>query len=222
MSTTTPPVARIDRPARLGDARAHAPDVRRAARRGAARQEAVVGRGDDPQRRHAGALPAGQAVAVLDAEGAARVVRGFGDRQAVEGAAEPVHGKRGHDQALEDVVRDRLVLQRARRTRTAARAHTAAAQAALSARAVERSRRSERHGAALAAVAVGDRHAPVAPERARGDLDARGRLAALVLGEVDERGSCARRRRRAGPARSAARGCGRARRSPRGSRSSTA
>ena len=39
---------------------------------------------------------------------------------------------------------------------------------------------------ALAAVAVGDRHAPVAAERLRGDADAGRVLAALVLGEVDE------------------------------------
>src|SRR5271167_5099994 len=37
-----------------------------------------------------------------------------------------------------------------------------------------------------AAIAVGDRHAPVAAERARGDLDSGGCLAALVLGEVHE------------------------------------
>ena len=36
-------------------------------------------------------------------------------------------------------------------------------------------------------VGVGDRHPPVAPERARRDLDAGRRLAALVLGAVDER-----------------------------------
>ena len=37
-----------------------------------------------------------------------------------------------------------------------------------------------------AAVAVGDRHAPVPPECPLGDLDAGGRLPALVLGGVDE------------------------------------
>src|SRR5580693_2766861 len=37
-----------------------------------------------------------------------------------------------------------------------------------------------------ATVGVGDRHAPVAPERALGDLYSGGCLAALVLGEIDE------------------------------------
>ena len=41
-------------------------------------------------------------------------------------------------------------------------------------------------GRRSAAIAVGDGHAPVAPEGARGDLDARRRLAALVLRQVDE------------------------------------
>ncbi len=40
------------------------------------------------------------------------IVRGFGDRHALEGAAQPVDGIGSHEQALEDVVRDRLILER--------------------------------------------------------------------------------------------------------------
>src|SRR4029077_13329941 len=63
-------------------------------------------------RRHAGALTAGHAIAVADGERAARVVRGFGDGHAVEGAPPPVDGIGGDEQALERVVGDRTVLQR--------------------------------------------------------------------------------------------------------------
>ena len=35
-------------------------------------------------------------------------------------------------------------------------------------------------------IQIADPHAPIPAERARGDLDPRRRLAALVLGEVDE------------------------------------
>ena len=40
--------------------------------------------------------------------------------------------------------------------------------------------------AGLASVAIGDRHAPITAEGARGDLDPGRRLAALVLGAIDE------------------------------------
>ena len=113
-----------DRAARLRDA---APARRGPggplAGRAAARQEAVVGGGHDPQRRHAGALAAFDAVAVLHAVAAAGVMGGFGDRQAVEGAAEPVDREGADDQALEDVVRDRLVLERVAAGARAASAH---------------------------------------------------------------------------------------------------
>src|SRR2546423_686917 len=54
------------------------------------------------------------------------------------------------------------------------------------ARAPRRASRRRACRSSSAAVAVGDRHAPVAAEGLAGDLDARRALAALVLGEVDQ------------------------------------
>ena len=106
-----------------------------------------------------------QAVAVLDAvEAAAGVVRGFGDGQAVEARAEPVHGERRHDQALEDVVAGSAGPAACCRSRPgpSAQPRPASERARTRRRLVMRVR-AER----LAAVAVGDRHAPVAAEGAR-------------------------------------------------------
>src|SRR4029077_13433658 len=60
------------------------------------------------------------------------------------------------------------------------------APSASAARQAEAAARPWRIGRTLAAIAVGDRHAPVTSEGARGDLDPGRSLAALVLGEVDE------------------------------------
>ncbi len=114
MSRTTPPVAIEIGLAPGGEIAADAAQGRGRARGAGAfaGDEAVVGRGDDLQRRHTRGLPAFQAVAVLDRERAAGVARGFGDMQAMECAAEPIHGVGREQQALELVVRDRLILER--------------------------------------------------------------------------------------------------------------
>src|SRR5262249_12112443 len=78
------------------------------------RKEAVVGRGDDPQRRDTRALATLKAVAVLHAVGAAWVLGGFGYGQPLEGPSQPVHRIRRGEQILEDVVRNRLILKRVR------------------------------------------------------------------------------------------------------------
>ena len=72
--------------------------------------------------------------------------------------------------------------------------------------------------ASAAAVRVRDRHPPVAAERARRDLDPRRRLAALVLGPVDEREHALDRLARAARRARAARGPRPPRCRPRGSR----
>ena len=82
-------------------------------------------------------------------------------------------------------MRDRLVLQRVaagRERERAERRQRAGGEHAHERLSVDVGQRRARS----APVAVGDRHAPVAAERARGDLDPGRRLAALVLGEVDE------------------------------------
>ena len=86
-------------------------------------------------------------------------------------------------------------------------------------RADERRRPAEARapGGRLAAVAVGDRHPPVAAERRRGDLDPRRRLAALVLGAVDQSDHLVDDVRGRAPRRPSARGLGLPRRRPRGS-----
>ena len=184
-SRPAPVAITIVRPSRA-DRRGLPAHARRAPRGARAGQEAVVGRGDDAQRRHARALPALQAVAVLHAVCAAGVVRGFGDAPA-PGSWPPSQytGERRDDRASRACCARSAGPAGCRRTRRA-RARQRTRRPAMSAR--DARAQGSRRGAAgaLAAVAVGDRHAPVAAERARGDLDPRRRLAALVLGEVDE------------------------------------
>ena len=183
----------LDRVAALRDDAA-TPRTSRAAH-GAAppADEAVVGRGDDAQRRDAGALAAlarnrrtGRVNAPPGSCAASVICRPW------KRAPQPVDGIGRDEQRLQRVVRDRLVLQRV--AAGAQRERAERRQGAAEADSRERARRAAQPARAAAcelrsrsaAVAVGDRHAPVAPERALGDLDARRGLAALVLGQVDE------------------------------------
>ncbi len=119
--------------------------------------------------------PPTQAVAVLDFVGAAGVASHVGDRQSLKGASQPVH-------------REGFLRSPATPAHSAGSAGPGGCwrRRSTQGRRAGAAQARRRGGLARSSVPVGDRHAPVAAEGAGGDLDPWGRLAALVLGEIDE------------------------------------